>query len=77
MTTKEQIKEWAREEWVRLDLEKTMQIQAACTHARSGTIKFKTSIVVCDDCKKELNSDDQDSYANDSNMSQKVRERFK
>lgn len=52
MSTKEEIQGWAREEWARLDLEKTEGIQAACNHARSGTQNPETSAIACDDCNK-------------------------
>ena len=52
MPTKEEIQVWAREEWARLDREKTESIQAACTHARSGTQNRETREIACDDCDK-------------------------
>ena len=53
MTTKEQVQEWTREEWTRLEREK----RDACDHARSGTMR--DSLLYCDDCGKQLNYDDQ------------------
>ncbi len=54
--TKEQVLKLAREEWARLDEEKTLAEQAACGHARSGTIR--SGVVICDDCRKTLTLDD-------------------
>ena len=54
MPTKAEIQSWAREEWVRLDLEKTESAQAACDHARFGTLNRETRAIVCDDCGKTV-----------------------
>jgi len=62
MVTKRQIQRWARDEWARLEEEKTRSAQAVCTHIRSGRLITNTAIVVCDDCKKELRAEDQGSY---------------
>ena len=49
-----------REEWAKLDAEKTERIQAECNHARSGTLQPGTLLnVKCDDCGKGLTMDDQ------------------
>lgn len=59
MPTKEEVQAWAREEWIRLDQEKTDKAQAECNHARSGTVLPGTLLtVVCDDCGKNLTMDD-------------------
>ena len=52
MPTKDEVQAWVREEWARLEAEK----QAACGHARSGTLRDQ--VVICDDCGKALGDDD-------------------
>ena len=63
MPTEEEIKAIAREEWARLDREKTEAKQTACDHVRSGTLKYSEQydeqVVVCDDCDKELRLNDE------------------
>jgi hypothetical protein len=54
MPTKEEIQAWAREEWARLDLEKTEKAQTACDHARSGTLRGEDRTLFCDDCGKVI-----------------------
>lgn len=54
MITKEEIQIWVKEEWDRLEKEK----QNKCNHRRSGTFHQGISIVVCDDCNKELTEED-------------------
>ncbi len=58
MTTKEEIQVWAREEWARLDLEKTENAQAVCDHARYGIYAPNSSDILCDDCKKVVTMSD-------------------
>ncbi len=41
---------WVREEHARV----TGERQAACDHARSGTMRGDPPVVVCNDCDKEL-----------------------
>ena len=53
--TKEQIQAWVREEQEKIDLEK----QEACSHSASGTLNEDKS-VTCDDCKKILIFDPND-----------------
>lgn len=42
--TKEQVQEWTREEWARLEREK----QEKCDHNVSG--KLQAGVMTCDDC---------------------------
>ena len=56
MGNEEETRRWAREEWAKLDAAKTQAEQAACGHAKSGTIH--NGVVVCDDCRKTLTLDD-------------------
>jgi hypothetical protein len=56
MPTKTEIQQWAREEWARLDQEKTERAQAACDHAREGVLKFGKTF--CRDCDAEVTMDD-------------------
>ena len=58
MTTKEQVQKWAREEWERLDREKLEKRQKECNHIRSGTFLNNTFVVICDNCDKEITSND-------------------
>ena len=52
MPTKEEVQQWVRDEWARLEIEK----QEACGHARSGTLRGQ--VVTCDDCGKTLGDGD-------------------
>ena len=52
--TEEQIRRWVRDEEEKIQLEK----QAACSHARSGTL-YEGSIA-CDQCGKVITEDDMD-----------------
>ncbi|KKM71570.1 hypothetical protein LCGC14_1429290 [marine sediment metagenome] len=54
MPTEEETRKWGCEEWARLDKEKEQAKQDACSHARSGTLRMKDKVVICDSCGKEL-----------------------
>ncbi len=52
MTTKEQVKEWVREECARLEREK----RDTCDHLISGSMRG--GLLFCDHCGKQLDFDD-------------------
>lgn len=54
MPTEEEIRQWVRDEQRRIDEER----QAACSHARSGTLS--EGVITCDQCGKVVTEDDMD-----------------
>ena len=55
-TLKEMLREIVREEFDKREEKK----QAACRHARSGTIDQVSGDLICDDCGKTLTEEDED-----------------
>ena len=61
MHTEEQIRQWAREEALKLIQEQTQTKQDTCGHWVSGTLR--NGILYCDACDKALTEEDANSGA--------------
>ncbi len=66
----ELIRQLAREEWAKLDAEKTRAAQDACGHYVSGTLK--DGILTCDACDKVLTRADEHYMEDRSPMEQRA-----
>ena len=53
----DRVREWARDEWLRLDRERERERQARCSHRHSATIQ-RNGDLVCDRCLKVITDDD-------------------